>query len=1274
MLLGILFLTQVHLHATHIVGGELNYTHLQGDQYEIKLTIFRDCYNANPNVFFDDTVSIGVFNPISLELFEDIRIPYDSLLNDTLSPVLYNDCLVIPPDVCVHTTFYKDTINLPYQEDGYVLTYQRCCRNGTINNIINPLETGATFSVFISPQALAYNNSNPKFQSWPPIYICSGFPIYYDQSAIDVDGDSIAYKLCTPLTGGGLAPNGNPKPQPPAPPPYEPVVWQDPPYNEDNMLNAFPGPVLTIDPITGFLSGTPNTIGQFVVGICIEEFRFGELISTTRRDFQYNVGLCESPAAAFFSPETICTSDSILFDNQSTNTSNFLWSFDALNNPDWTSSETNPSFLYPAYGEYLVQLISEPFTICADTFQQDITVLPTGLIPSIDYNFISCGDIFEIDFQSNITSLGSTPIDYTWYFSNGQTIFAENPTVFFNNDVTFLEVTLEVTGSEGCIYEAYETLYLNTIDEDIELDSLTICEGESVFLNPVYSLDYTYSWTPNQNISNPYSPNPQVSPTEDTFYEVVIADNQGCTKTASVWIDVNQSPSLAIPSDTIICDTVVTIPVQTNATDYYWSTTADFQDTLLVNQTLFISVIDSASYYISAQSDINECLVLDSIVIYSEAIIQEEELPTFLGCIGESYSINHADNLSNFDSVDYDFSFAYPIIADNEQISFYATQVGWDTIFLTYFNAANCQKNAFIPFYLSDGSSLPAISSDDCEGLTRTFEIDENLQAFSLWDFGDNTGIYTFEADEIILHDYVAEGNYLVQYWIPDLIECTDTVSLSIDVTNNPVDLSIEVTPVDCTQGIFQLELGIEDINLIDSLVWTIDSNTFTSPITEISVIDSSLITLNIFLPNGCQEILNYSLNRPVESDFSFDTLSICPGDSVMLTKNLDVNQEIAWTGNLITGVLSSETIVLYPDVSGYVLTEVLTNYNAGSCSYYDSIYIAVNALVQPVLNLSNQDCNETIEVSMDNVDPTNSPIWIVNQDSIITPILSLNSNAYAGDYIYGWSNIPGACNSLDSLLIPGLAPPFPDDTLFIPCYPNESTLTWEDHPSAEISWNTFGTDLSYNNEVFTFPFATNSYYEIYQEDILDCIDTLEVYVNGSTALLGLELLTNADTILLGDSLIVFANITDLSYYQFEYEQEVLEGTDYIMGILPNGDGQVNLLAMDSLGCMDEVFVNFVVLDPKCTFPFVYFPNTFTPNNDGENDLFKVEGNFITELELYIYDRWGELVFFSDDPNDGWDGTYKGVDLDSDTYAYYANIVCIGGLKSTEQGNITLIR
>ena len=49
--------------------------------------------------------------------------------------------------------------------------------------------------------------------------------------------------------------------------------------------------VVVLDSETGFLTGVPNTIGQFVVGICVEEYRDGNLISTTRRDFQYNVHL-----------------------------------------------------------------------------------------------------------------------------------------------------------------------------------------------------------------------------------------------------------------------------------------------------------------------------------------------------------------------------------------------------------------------------------------------------------------------------------------------------------------------------------------------------------------------------------------------------------------------------------------------------------------------------------------------------------------------------------------------------------------------------------------------------------------------------------------------------------------------------------------------------------------------------------------------------------------------------------------------------------------------
>lgn len=79
------FGTMLSLSATHIVGGEMNYTCLGDNQYEISLTIFRDCYNGDPRAWFDNPASIGVFDSENEFLFE-IRVPL--MGNDTLAPVL----------------------------------------------------------------------------------------------------------------------------------------------------------------------------------------------------------------------------------------------------------------------------------------------------------------------------------------------------------------------------------------------------------------------------------------------------------------------------------------------------------------------------------------------------------------------------------------------------------------------------------------------------------------------------------------------------------------------------------------------------------------------------------------------------------------------------------------------------------------------------------------------------------------------------------------------------------------------------------------------------------------------------------------------------------------------------------------------------------------------------------------------------------------------------------------------------------------------------------
>lgn len=87
-----------------------------------------------------------------------------------------------------------------------------------------------------------------------------------------------------------------------------------------------------------------------------------------------------------------------------------------------------------------------------------------------------------------------------------------------------------------------------------------------------------------------------------------------------------------------------------------------------------------------------------------------------------------------------------------------------------------------------------------------------------------------------------------------------------------------------------------------------------------------------------------------------------------------------------------------------------------------------------------------------------------------------------------------------------------------------------------------------------------------------------------------------------------------------------------------------------------------------------FLPNTFTPNDDGMNDILLFRGNGIESFELNIYNRWGNLIFTSTDHDQGWDGTYKGQEQPSETYIYELKVVTLGGNELNESGEIQLVR
>ena len=609
----------LQLRATHIVGGEMNYTCLGNDEYEITLTVFRDCYNGNPQAWFDDPASIGIFNADN-ELLDDIRI--ELMGNDTLDPVLTSECLVVPPDVCVHTTTYRAIVELPPIPGGYQLAYQRCCRNQTIVNIIDPLDTGATFGVTISEKALEQCNSSPKFKDWPPIYICVNEPIVFDQSAIDQDGDSIVYRLCTPLTG---ATPDFPQPQPPNNPPYDEISWVDPPYNVDNMLNGSSGGTpLQINSQTGLLTGLPNTIGQFVVGICAEEYRDGELISTIRRDFQYNVGVCGQTIAAFAAPEVQCGSLTVSFENQTENAESFRWAFNDPGNPGATSSLAEPVFTFSDTGTYSVLLIANPGTICADTALQDIRLLPESLFPDFSFDFGDCDEALQVQFTDLSEDTLSEIVDWNWQISPGGFSADEpSPSFAFTESGTY-EATLTVESASGCTASITQTLQAQLI-EDIRLeDSLTVCPGDSIALNPQPNANYAYEWGASTDIADPTSPNPTVAPSQTTTYTVDISGFDGvCAVERTITVFVPPAITAEAPPDTVTCAEEVVLAGSSNTGAVFrWASDLTFDDIIGTTASTTVRLIGEETYYFSA-SDVYGCVAIDSVTVLSQAVNAE---------------------------------------------------------------------------------------------------------------------------------------------------------------------------------------------------------------------------------------------------------------------------------------------------------------------------------------------------------------------------------------------------------------------------------------------------------------------------------------------------------------------------------------------------------------------------------------------------------------------------------------------------------------------------
>lgn len=122
--------------------------------------------------------------------------------------------------------------------------------------------------------------------------------------------------------------------------------------------------------------------------------------------------------------------------------------------------------------------------------------------------------------------------------------------------------------------------------------------------------------------------------------------------------------------------------------------------------------------------------------------------------------------------------------------------------------------------------------------------------------------------------------------------------------------------------------------------------------------------------------------------------------------------------------------------------------------------------------------------------------------------------------------------------------------------------------------------------------------------------------------------------------------------------------------IQPTRDGCYIAESVNEFGCKatDQVCITIT------TNYGIFIPNSFTPNADGLNDVFRIYGNSLLMVKAEIFDRWGKLLFTSNNIENCWDGTYKNVPCEQGVYNYKVSYKGVDGKVSEKTGSITLLR
>ncbi|TXB66021.1 T9SS type B sorting domain-containing protein [Vicingus serpentipes] len=597
-------------------------------------------------------------------------------------------------------------------------------------------------------------------------------------------------------------------------------------------------------------------------------------------------------------------------------------------------------------------------------------------------------------------------------------------------------------------------------------------------------------------------------------------------------------------------------------------------------------------------------------------------------------------------------------------------------------NSNNCNNGTFkFDFEIIPKAQFTVDNFEGCSPLTVTFNNTSNSSDSYLWDFGNgDTTSLVFNP----IRTYNTPGTYTISLLIKDSICNTIDTAYQVITVNPPINITaITNDSTSCEPVLLNLSA-----TGATSFIWS-SNNQFTDTLNPslsdtLTVYGGNTITYYVMATNGeCSDIdsVTITYHIPSNSNFLLDNIQGCAPLTVNFTNTSGPNDFYLWdfgNGNTSSTVLNPS--ITYNTPGTYTVSLTITDSICGTTDVKSATITVASPVNLSIPNNPINTCDTALLFS--NSTGATTYIWSTNPSFTDT----LNTNLQTDSLIVIVSDTTtyyllatnGICSNNSSITINhiGVIIDVPNGAV---CSGQSDTLSVINLTSQPLTYNWQPISEIISGETTANPIVnpviTTTYF-VTAQNALGCsmTDSSIVSVSG-ISVNDISITADKDTLYNGEGTFLHAIPDNNFTYVWNPSNTLNNNTIANPFATPTTETTYIALFTELVtGCQFYKTYTLYAWEINCADPDVFIPNAFTPNDDLENDVLYVRGRYVEEMELKIYDRWGELLFETTKQDVGWDGTYKGNKVDPAVYVYHLSVKCIDGQEYFKKGNVTVIR